>query len=321
MPFQLPAISINADDEVVHLEAPEIYINEWVSDPGFAEMMQRETRDLGLLPSGVRYISSNRSHLVIEEAPRHRTINIRVEDDDVRDSSEDEDADHAVYLSAYEEAEVASRDGWGSYTLGFPWITYVVRIDPFAAKVEAIYCANASMPTYKAAHHSLCYLPLPNVYSSGKICYPPGSLRKEALGHRRTSELTVGELVNAAIDEFWSSAFNQEVSEFKDSHTWVHLHNCAVLIGSKGEGDGDLEQFGPGQKLIWKFWESLDLRAVVAGLPWVGVIHAGDMVAMLEAENANQIHHVNPTQGLLHALLPFHHLQQLRVYQPGLSHV
>lgn len=288
----MPPLSLNADDEVVHLEAPQIYLDQWVSDRAYADMIVADTRDLGLLPPGVRFVSSSRTHVFVEEAPRTHTITVRINDLElIRDDPDEDDPADAAYLHAYNGG--ATQDGWGTFTLPFPWITYIIRIDPFAARVEWIFTHIAPL-SRRSGQDYLCYLPLPNVYTTGKICFPP----EPSVTTRQPR--STAESINAAIDQFWSSAFNQEVYDYVNSYIWLFLHNGLQSALS-----------------VWKKWEQMTIDDVLA-LPWAPIISVRDQIAHIESENriGAGLHHANPRQALLMALAPFHHLSHLRVDSP-----
>lgn len=152
---------------------------------------------MNLLPSGVRWISSDFRSMIIEEAPTYRTLN--------------------YHLSA-NTSTIA-------FNLPMPWVYYGISPMGNVPYVSHIICTFDQLSEESIADimsnnpsdgsPSLYMLAIPNVYMNGRICTHDIPEWDEGSNYHL--------MVSKAISEFWSSNFNDEVGDFKSSSTILRI--------------------------------------------------------------------------------------------------
>jgi len=212
-----------------------------------------------ILPQNVLWVSKNRSQVIVTEEPRLRNITARFarapECQCVWSSPDENGHDEiietcGVCLNGSHDGDSIddfslSEDEWSSFWLYIPRMVYYFSISSSFLTLRRILC---TLDEEVSEDTLMSTLPLPNLYRDGSTCAGNTNMQSE---HNYEC---ISQAMNTCIDAFWSSAFNYDIQEFKDSNVWK------ILASNVTEYWKDAE--------IFRFWESLTPEEVYALLPW-----------------------------------------------------
>jgi len=219
-----------------------------------------KVEELGLLPPGTVWVSPRHRYLLLAEPPALHRMHVRYRSAPACTCEyvQDEDGEWTDEISVecdlcrnghYDdsiEVHGGVADGWGTFLLPFPWIYYLIEISRGAVTLRRM-LTSTHAPANDAP---LSAVPLPNVYDHGSIC--EGSAAVATFAPDTSSSLVAA--VGVIIQNFWSSSFNFDVTQYKHSPVWKALVE-------------EVEQYWDDGK-VWEFWEGLDLDEAMELLPW-----------------------------------------------------
>ena len=202
--------------------------------------------NVDVLPPHTVWVSPKRKSILVQRPPEYRNVSIR---DDGAPECYCYDGECGICTGEYDDyiqAHHANAEGWGTYRLPLPWVTYVFDVNQYQVTLYRIF---ASCTPIEDTNQLLGFLILPNVYEGGGLC--AGNV---GLGISRNT-LSVAEATGEAMENFWGSAFNADVTNYLDSLVYSNL-------GLRGANDYEETIDNP-----FKVWERLDLEEVLQ-LPW-----------------------------------------------------
>lgn len=216
--------------------------------------------DSGLLPPVVRWISSDFKRFIVERPPFEASIRVK------------------IGCASNDEAE------WRSYKIPIPWTVYCIRLDPKSNSLVELYVFSRPEQIFTEADE-LFSLPVPNTYGHGEVC----------VGHSMDSDKMTGwsteQTLNHVINNFWSSEFNIDLSDFLDpSH-------CPPLY-SHGQDDYYDADFEYPEEVardwvdaFFNTWSSMSIEQVL-DLPWHPNSSVGTWIKSYTNVNNDQNIHV-----------------------------
>ena len=152
-----------------------------ISSKSFLKALKNDLApEVGLLPSGVRFVSATKKIWLFERAPETITINYAL---DMLDEINDDTART-------------------TYSIHLPWIAYLVELDQ-TYYPDSIF-VFAMEHSLQRVDDKIGVLPLSNFSTGGKLCQP----------HRGTVEevpTNIGEGLQLAYQMVWSSGFNRDL--------------------------------------------------------------------------------------------------------------
>lgn len=172
------------DDQVV-ISLGETLIGDFAKDD-YLRCLEEPPEDY-FLPPGVRWIGATREVLVLEEAPRWRTIHFNPH----------------MANSGYSPTV---------YRVPFPFLLYGISLVPNAARIVSLHWAFQPISGLASVCHPA---PLPNIYTdemqSGVIC----TAHQDAAATGRSenfSQLPIATKIAHVLDDFWASEFNMDIT-------------------------------------------------------------------------------------------------------------
>jgi len=224
-----------------------------------SSLIQSTQKDSAILPHGVVWVSRDRSQMVVTEDPRMRNITARfarAPECSCVWSEPDENGDDELIEqcgicqdgvedgNSIEDSSL-SRDDWASFWVYVPRVVYYFSVSDSYISLHKILC---TLDDTIEKGTPLSTLPLPNLYKNGGTC--GGNTGMEAYRHNKEVSLAI----NSCIDAFWSSAFNYDIQEFRDTRVWEELVKNVTKYWEDAE--------------VFRYWESLTLEEVYFLLPW-----------------------------------------------------
>jgi len=152
------------------------------NDKDYFDSVSHRTNSSGLLFPTIRYVSPDKSWVIMEKRPQEMALNI-----------------YPALLSSI------SSSGIIKFLLPIPWTVYAIRLNEYGFPVESyIFARNR---TINSDDDRLYLLPLPNCYDSGRLCLP-----SEEESSAVTTSINLGESINIAYHKIWSSNFNMDLN-------------------------------------------------------------------------------------------------------------
>lgn len=169
-----------------------------VNQEKYLELVLPDSK-LPLLPQNVRWCSSDRRSLLVEEPPGYKEIVFR------------------------KGAKLDMKHKVSEVKLPMPWLYYGISPDknkqPFVSHLF-----GSPFPLGSSKYSALYFIPIPNVFKYGAIC--THTLTEEI------SDLPYHLQVNRAIGEFWDSIFNHDVNHYSASRLFNYMHKKAYSLGT-----------------------------------------------------------------------------------------
>lgn len=201
---------------------------------------------IDVLPPNTVWVSPKRNSLIMQRPPEYRTVSIR------------ENGTPECYCSEEGECNICTGDysdsiehhhgiaeGWDTYRLPMPWVTYVFTVGKTSVSLIRIFANPGPLvsPT-----QILGFMPLPNLYSNGGICAGSASLEAP-----RTDQ-SVSQAVGEILESFWGSAFNGDIRNDETSEIFRAIDDI-----SKDSEETIYD--------LYKVWERLEIEEALQ-LPW-----------------------------------------------------
>lgn len=192
-----------------------------------------ESKDSGVLPPVVRWVSPQRKYAILERPPQ--TLDVH-------------------YYGV--KAGLVSKAKLQEHTIALPWTVYCVGFDAYMRPSETY--VFASTGPIKDINHQLFVLPLTNTYANGRFCLP--NLPEATLAMDKP--WSMGEGLNASFGQVWMSNFNTDITD-----TCINSHrNRRPAIFYPDDPKINYAKIKPAN--ILKRWSQLSIEEVVAIEDW-----------------------------------------------------
>jgi hypothetical protein len=113
----------------------------------------------------------------------------------------------------YKNAGTHDHGEFVNYKIPIPWTVYLVILDAENNPIELGAWARPSQMYVE--EDELYHLPMPNVYDGGGTCFGTAKLDSGR------DKMTIGDGITAAIQGFWSSQFNNDLSWYPYIAEWI----------------------------------------------------------------------------------------------------